>query len=107
MSAWFVFNAMGFYPVTHGDGRYFVGTPLFKDLKFHHGKGTLHIKAPAVSEKNCYIQSLKMNGKPYTHTWFEHDELFGGDVTLEYEMGPEPDKTWGSAREDIPWSLQE
>ena len=107
MSAWFVFSAMGFYPVTHGDGRYFIGTPLFKDLSFKHSKGTLHILAPDASEHNCYIQSLKMNGKTYTHAWFDHDVLFGGDVTLEYEMGPEPQTQWGSAPEDIPWSLEE
>jgi gamma-glutamyl-gamma-aminobutyrate hydrolase PuuD len=107
MSAWYVFSAMGFYPVTHGDGRYFAGTPLFEDLSFTHPGGTLRIKAPGASERNCYVKSLKINGKPYTKTWFAHDDLFKGNVTLEYEMSDEPDTLRGTAPEDIPWSLEE
>ncbi|MDP4227586.1 MAG: GH92 family glycosyl hydrolase, partial [Bacteroidota bacterium] len=65
MSAWFVFSAMGFYPETHGQGIYYIGTPLFKNLMLKHKNGTLSIKAHNLSEKNIYIQSVKLNGKYY------------------------------------------
>jgi len=105
MSAWFVFSAMGFYPVTHGSGIYFIGTPLFREMKLKHPNGTLTIQAPKVSHDNCYIQSVKLNGKPYTKNWLRHDELFGGDATLLFTMDAKPNTNWGSAVEALPLSM--
>ena len=105
MSAWYVMSSMGFYPVTHGRGVYFIGTPLFRELKLRHDRGTLTILAPEVSRENCYIRSVRLDGKPYTKSWLRHGDLFGGDATLEFEMGPQPNKAWGSSPEDMPQSM--
>jgi predicted alpha-1,2-mannosidase len=107
MSAWYVMSAMGIFPQMHGNGVYCIGTPMFKDLKMHHPKGTLTILAPQASRENCYVQSLKVNGKPYTKTWFTHEQLFSGDMVLEFEMGAEPNKAWGAAPEDRPRSMRD
>lgn len=86
MSSWFVFSAMGFYPVTHGDGRYAMGTPLFRHLSLRHSRGTLTVLAPGASRQNCYVKSVTVNGKPHDDLWFTHEELFDGDVTLQFTM---------------------
>ena len=105
MSAWYVFSSMGFYPVTHGTGIYFIGTPIFKELTFKHPKGILTIKAPQVSRENCYIQSVRLNGKPYSKNWLRHEDLFGGDVKLEFEMGAQPNQHWGTGTDALPPSM--
>ena len=107
MSAWYVFSAMGFYPVTHGNGIYFIGTPLFKELKLRHVKGVLTIQAPEVSQTNCYIQSVMLNGQPYTKSWLSHADLFGNDATLTFEMGAQPNKDWGASPETFPPSMSD
>ena len=107
MSAWFVMSAMGFYPVTHGQGIYFIGSPLFKELKLKHAKGTLTILAPEVSYKNCYIQSVSLNGKPYNKSWLQHNDLFEGNATLQFTMGDRPNKAWGSSQEALPPSMSD
>jgi len=86
MSAWYVFSAMGFYPVRHGTGEYMVGTPLFKHLELIHKKGKLVIEAPNVSSQNRYIKSIRLNGKKLNCYSLLHNELFKGNVLLEFEM---------------------
>ena len=76
MSAWFVFSALGFYPVSQGDGVYLIGTPIFKEVKWKHSGGTLLIKATNVSQENKYIQSAKLNGEVYTRNWLQHNDIF-------------------------------
>ena len=105
MSAWYVFSALGFYPVTHGNGVYFIGTPLFKELKLNHAKGTLTIQAPNVSHDNCFIQSVMLNGQPYAKNWLHHDDLFSDDATLLFEMGVKPNENWGATADALPPSL--
>jgi len=105
MSAWYIFSAMGFYPVTHGQGVYYIGTPLFKNLSLKHKNGTLSIKADQVSKENIYIQSVTLNGKPYSKNWLKHEDLFNGNTKLVFEMGNTPNKKWGSANEDLPISM--
>ena len=102
MSAFVVFSSMGFYPATPGLPVYTIGSPVFEEVKIllENGK-TFTVKAPGCSVVNKYIQSAKLNGKPITKTWFTHEELMNG-ATLELEMGPKPNKTWGSAPEDAP-----
>jgi predicted alpha-1,2-mannosidase len=105
MSAWFIMSAMGFYTVTQGQGKYVIGSPLFNHLTLKHAHGTLTVTAKNVSAKNCYIQSLKLNGKPYNHAWLTDKDIFSGDARLDFVMGPVPNKSWGTAPEDIPSSM--
>ena len=107
MSAWYVFSAMGFYPVTHGDGIYYIGTPLFKDLSLKHNTGTLSIKAYRVSKENIYIQSVTLNGKPYLKNWLKHGDIFSGNAKLVFEMGNTPNKNWGSKADALPASMMD
>jgi predicted alpha-1,2-mannosidase len=105
MAAWYVFSAMGFYPVTHGDGIYYIGTPSFKEASLKHKNGMLSIKAGNVSEENIYIQSLRLNGKPYNKSWLKHDDIFGDNATLEFEMGSSPNKKWAGSKKALPPSM--
>jgi len=95
MSAWYVFSAMGFYPVTPGSGIYAIGTPAFPrvTVKLENGK-TLIIKALNLSDQNFYIQSASFNGKPHTKCYFNHSDLMKGGE-LVFNMGPQPNKAWG------------
>ena len=94
MSAWYVFSAMGFYPVDPISGQYEIGTPMFPrvELKLANGK-TFTISAPAVSRENIYIQSVKVNGQPYTKSYLTHDLIMSG-ATVEFEMGAAPGPVW-------------
>lgn len=107
MSAWYVFSAMGFYPVTHGEGIYYIGTPLFKDLSLKHKNGILSIKANRVSKENIYIQSVTLNGKVYKKNWLKLEDLFSGNTKLVFEMGNTPNKNWGSKETDLPPSMSD
>ncbi|MFT4032350.1 MAG: GH92 family glycosyl hydrolase [Siphonobacter sp.] len=105
MSAWLVFSMLGFYPVTPGVPEYVIGSPGFTEasLKFTNGK-TFTVKALGNSDQNIYIQSAKLNGKPFTKTYLTHGQLLAGG-TLELTMGSIPNKNWGSKPEDRPYSL--
>jgi putative alpha-1,2-mannosidase len=105
MSAWYIFSAMGFYPVTHGQGVYCIGAPLFKDLCLKHSKGTLIIKANHVSKENIYVQSLTLNGKPYLKNWLQHHDIFSSNAELVFEMGNTPNIKWGSSADSTPPSM--
>lgn len=105
MSSWFIFSAMGFYPVTHGTAIYFFGAPQLRKVLLHHAHGTLTILAPQASRTNCYIQGVTLNGKPYSKSWIRHDELFHGNVTLRFDMSSQPNKQWGSSTADLPPSM--
>ena len=105
MSAWYVLSSLGFYSATHGDGLYYIGTPMFKNTKVNHPNGTLTIKANNVSDENMYIQSLTLNGATYTKNYLEHAAIFSADAVLEFEMGNTPNKAWGSAENDLPPSM--
>ena len=84
MSAWYVFSAMGFYPVNPISGQYEIGTPLFPEVQLHLDNGkTFTVKAPAVSKENIYIRSTKLNGKPYDKSYITHEQIMSG-ATLEF-----------------------
>ncbi|MCU0642755.1 MAG: glycoside hydrolase family 92 protein, partial [bacterium] len=105
LSSWYVFNAMGFYPVTPGFPVYNIGSPIFKKVMLSLGDDKQFIiHAKEVSAKNKYIQSAVLNGKPLEKPWFEHAEIING-ATLELMMGPRPNKLWGSQPEDAPPSM--
>jgi predicted alpha-1,2-mannosidase len=104
-SAWYVFSAMGFYPVCPGTDQYVVGTPLFKKLtvRFENGR-TLNITAPQSNESNFYVQSLTLNGKPIGKNWLSHFDLLRGG-TLQFVLGATPNKRRGTQPGDAPYSL--
>ena len=94
MSAWYVFSAMGFYPVDPVSGKYEIGTPLYPEMKMHLANGkTFTILAPAVSKENIYIQSVKLDGKPYDKSYITHEQIMNGSI-FEFEMGNKPGKVW-------------
>ena len=92
MSAWYVFSAMGFYPVDPVSGRYEIGTPLYPEVKMRLANGkTFTVRANGVSRENCYIKSVKFNGAPYGKTYVTHEQILSGGV-LEFEMSAEYDE---------------
>jgi predicted alpha-1,2-mannosidase len=104
-SAWYVFSAMGFYPVTPAVNEYVLGAPLFKKvtLNLENGK-TLVINAPKNSDENRYVNALKVNGKPYSKLWLNHTELQKGAV-LDFDMTATPNKKRGTNEADFPYSF--
>jgi predicted alpha-1,2-mannosidase len=104
-SAWYVFSALGFYPVCPATDQYVLGTPLFKKLTVHLENGRqLVINAPNSSDQNRYVQALSINGKPYDKDWLNHFDLEKGAV-LDFRMGALPNKERGTKKEDFPYSL--
>ncbi|HLS95151.1 putative alpha-1,2-mannosidase [Sphingobacterium allocomposti] len=104
-SAWYVFSALGFYPVTPAVDEYVVGAPLFKKATLHLSNGKkIVVEAPKNSDSNRYIHAMKWNGKGYTKNFIKHSELVKG-ATLSFDMAPEPNKSRGTAKGDLPFSL--
>lgn len=104
-SAWYVFSALGFYPVCPGTTQYVLGAPLFKRATLHFENGKqLTINAPANNADNFYIESMKFNGKNYTKNYLEHFEMLEGG-TLDIEMGSQPNKQRGIEKSDFPYSF--
>ena len=94
MSAWYVFSVMGFYPVDPISGKYEIGTPMYPEMKMHLANGKIFtILAPAVSKENIYIQSVKLDGKPYDKSYITHEQIMNGSI-FEFEMGNKPGKVW-------------
>ena len=90
MSAWYVFSAMGFYPVNPVSGKYEIGTPLFPEMQLHLANGkTFTVLAPKVNKENIYIQSIKIDGEPYDKTYLTHEQIMSG-ATVEFEMSNTP-----------------
>lgn len=106
MSAWYIMSALGFYPMAPAGGDYIFGSPLMDEATVNVGNGkTFRIIANNNSKKNIYIQSIKLNGKPYTKSYIHHKDVVAGG-TLEFEMGPEPSKTFGVEKADRPVSVR-
>lgn len=93
MGAWYVFACIGLYPEIPGVGGFTVNTPIFSSVKVHLKKGDMVIKGG--SEKNIYIKSMKLNGKPYDSIWIDWDQLNNG-ATIEYTTSSKPDVKWGT-----------
>ncbi len=90
MSAWYVLSAAGFYPVTPGSTIYAIGTPLFPEIRFNLENGrSFTVKARGVSERNIYIQSATLNGRPYRKSYLDHADLVRGGE-LVFQIGPRP-----------------
>ncbi|WP_116108818.1 GH92 family glycosyl hydrolase [Lewinella sp. IMCC34191] len=104
-SAWYVFSALGFYPVAPATDQYVLGAPLFERITLELENGnTLVISAPGNSDENRYVQRITWNGEAYEKNWVSHEALMEGG-TLEFEMGPEPNREWGTEASAYPFSL--
>jgi putative alpha-1,2-mannosidase len=96
MSAWYVFSSMGFYPVCPGSGYYSIGSPSVIRANIQLGAGkNLIIKANHLSEKNIYIRSATINGKPLNNSYFTHADIVNGGEII-FEMSNRPNKKWGT-----------
>lgn len=99
MSAWYILSSIGIHPVSPGDGKYQITSPVFDkvvidlDNKYYKGR-TFTVVAKNNSKENVYIQSAKLDGQPLKRSWISHQEIANGGI-LEFEMGPEPNMSWG------------
>ena len=104
-SAWYVFSALGFYPVCPGTDEYVLGTPLFRKATLHLENGrSLVIEAPDNGEGRPYVESLLRDGTPYTKNYLRHADLLQGGRLL-FEMSDRPNLQRGTATEDRPYSF--
>lgn len=100
MSAWYIFSAMGFYPVSPANGMYVFGSPIVNSARLQVGTNKyFDITVKNNSADNIYIQRIMLNGKMYPKTYFSYSDIMKGG-TLEIEMGSSPGKQWGTNRED-------
>ena len=94
MSSWYVFSAMGFYPVDPISGQYEIGSPIFPEVKMYLANGkTFVVRAENVSDENIYIQSVTVNGQPYNKSYITHEMIMQGD-TIHFVMGNKPGPVW-------------
>ena len=104
-SAWYVFSALGFYPVCPGSGEYVLGTPYFRHAVLHLENGKdVTIRAPRNNGANRYVQKLKMNGREYRVNYLNHKDLLKGG-RLDFTMAAEPDRHRGTGQEAAPYSF--
>ena len=105
MSAWYIFSAMGFYPVCPATGQYVLGAPYLPYLKVNLENGkSIVVTAENVSDKNRYVKSVRLNGKPYTKLYITNEDLQNG-CTIAFVMSSAPNKKRGVALSDKPYSL--
>ena len=101
-SAWYVFSAMGFYPVCPGTGQYVLGTPYFKSMKLHLENGE---QVNILSEgKGCYVDAMSIDGKEYGHNYLEIEQLRKG-ANIVYCLSESPNQVRGTQKEDAPYSF--
>lgn len=106
-SAWYVFSALGFYPVCPGSNQYVLGTPLFKHVRINLENGNaIEILADNNSRANRYINSMSVNSKPYDANFLTHDQLTGG-AKITYEMSPTPNLHRGTSPASAPYSFSD
>jgi predicted alpha-1,2-mannosidase len=105
MSAWYIFSAMGFYPVCPGSGEFVLGAPFLPRMTLQlEGGKSFTVLAPGVSSRNRYVQRVKLNGKKLTRRYLTREDILSGGV-LEFEMGPRPLKRGAPRQADLPYSL--
>ena len=104
-SAWYVFSALGFYPVCPGTDEYVVGAPLFKKATLHLENGnSLIIRATDNNKKNMYIQTMNLNGTEYKKNYLRHEDLLKGG-NINFQMGSQPNLNRGTEEESFPYSF--
>ena len=102
MSAWAVWSIAGLYPVNPASGEYVFGSPSAGEVAFELPNGkTFTVRAHDNSDRNIYIQSVSLNGKPYEKTYIAHKDMLDGGL-LEFKMGPRPSKRFGRKPESWP-----
>ncbi|TAJ13518.1 glycoside hydrolase family 92 protein [Marinilabiliaceae bacterium JC017] len=107
MSAWYIFNAMGFYPVCPGSDEYVITSPAVPAVTMQLSNGSvLNITAHNFSEKNIYIQSLKINGVDWKKSWFSFNDIKNGG-SIEFVLGESPNKDWAASEADFPPSFSD
>ena len=107
MSAWYIFSAMGFYPVCPGSNQYIIGAPYLPYVKLKVGEGKyIEIKADKVSDKMRYVKSVKLNGKPYNKAYINYDDIKDG-AELVFEMAATPNKNRLFKENEKPYSLSD
>ena len=104
-SAWYVFSAMGFYPVCPGSGQYALGSPLFRKMEVKRPDGRhFVIEAEDNAPDKVYVQSFSIDGRRQSRNYVTFDELVKG-ARLRFRMGPEPELKRGTAESDAPYSF--
>lgn len=104
-SAWYVFSAMGFYPVTPGTTQYVIGSPLFNKITMTMENGKIFaIDTKDNNAKNVYIKSAQLNGQSYDKSWIDHHDLQRGGI-LEFKMTDQPNKNFATQKTSVPFSL--
>lgn len=104
-SAWYVFSALGFYPVCPGSGQYVLGSPLFDKAKLHLTNGkVVEIQSKNNGKDNVYVKHMKLNGKQYNRNFVEIDNLKKG-AKLFFEMDAQPNTQRGINADDAPYSM--
>ena len=104
-SAWFVFSAMGFYPVAPVTGQYVIGSPLFESIKIElTNNKTVNINVSDNEKENVYIASLKVNNQNYNKNWLDHSIFITGGK-IDFSMSSEPNYFWGSEKGSVPYSM--
>ncbi|MGV3658027.1 MAG: GH92 family glycosyl hydrolase [Chitinophagaceae bacterium] len=102
MSAWYILSAMGFYPVTPGNGDYILGTPVFDKVTIHLENGKQFVVTAGRRNKDdFYVQSVKLNGKPQSASYILHNDVMNGGQ-LHFALGQTPNKQWGTSENNLP-----
>jgi len=106
MSAWYLFSAMGFYPLCPGDNRYVLGSPALPRVAMHLSNGkTFTVRAENFAPANVYVQKVTLDGRPWTQAWLPHSAIWAGGE-LVFTLGPTPNKAWASRPEAAPGALR-
>ena len=104
-SAWYVFSALGFYPVTPASAEYVIGSPLFNKVTLHLEDGKeFVIEAKNNSSNNVYIQSVQLNNKSYNKSYLRHDDIMKGGKVI-FEMDQTANKAWAGDDDSVPFSM--
>lgn len=105
MSAWYIFSSLGFYPVCPGTNQYIIGSPCVSEavLRLDNGK-VFTVRTQGLSDKNIYIQSVLLNGKPWDKTYIWHEDIMKGGELI-FRMGNKPNKRWGVTSDCKPYSI--
>ena len=104
-SAWYVFSAMGFYPVCPGSNQYVLGVPYFDKLTLHLENGkSLTVTAKGNSDNTRYVNAMTLNGETYNHNYLTHDVVMNGG-NIVFDMSTTPNTQRGTLAEDVPYSL--
>jgi predicted alpha-1,2-mannosidase len=104
-SAWYVFSALGFYPVCPASDQYIMGSPLFEHATIHLENGnSVTIEANGNNRENIYIGNMQLNGREHTQNYVTHGSLMNG-TKIEMQMSPTPNTSRGTAESDAPYSF--